>query len=1214
MAHTPNDDEIIAKTHNTARFFVENRQIAWVLLIAVIIWGIYGYTKMPKRKDPEFPRRRAVILCPWPGANAERIEQLVTTKIEEKVAQNPNIEFIESISRGSVTYIYFKLLDTVSEEEEGKQFDDIRLRLDTIRDLPDGAGPVQMLKDFADTAALMLTVASPKVNEAELSFRARVIRKAIEDVRSKAAGDGTGSRVTAVLCLPQSINPNILEKRLDQLVRFFTENKLATDTRSFRGQGFIGLDAEVKYEDSAVLDYIRQFLQERLQTLGIHPDVWDIAVIRNPADTEKKLAQVAGDKYSYRELENITSLVQKTLQTIPQVSRVSRSGILEERIYLEYSQERLASYGITPSEVVNILGARNITLPGGLLEIEGKNISIDPSGEFKNEKEIGDVLITASASGSPVYLRNGIDIIREYESPPRYLNFYNWRDKNGNWQRSRAVTLAIHMRAGGQIGDFGKAVDASIFALQQRLPEDLILARTSDQPLQVKESIGLFNKSLYEAIILVILVAIIGFREWRSAFVMAASIPIAMAMTYGMMHIVGVDVQQVSIASLIIALGLLVDDPVVAGDAIKRELAAGRSRMVAAWLGPTKLSKAIMYATITNIVAYLPLLIIKGPSGEFIYSLPIVLTCSLVASRIVSMTFIPLIGYYLLRPKPEPSIEERRTKGFAGWYYKIGSYSLEHRWRVMGVATVIMLATFIFFRLNLKTQFFPKDLSYLSYLDIWLPEDAPLTATNEAALRAEQVVKQVTEQYGREHPGKDGKPREVLESMTTFVGGGGPRFWYSASPELRQLNYSQMVLQVKDKHDTNHLIAPLQRALSAEGTGARIDVRQLETGAPIGVPLSIRISGFEIDKLRELAEEVKDIFRKIPEADRIRDDWGAESFVVKLQVDPDRANIAGVSNMDVAISSVAGMNGLKVTTLREDDKQVPVMLRLNPEERAKLSDIENMYVYSIKGTSKVPLRQISTIGYGIELEKIRRRNQFRTISVGCYPVPGVLPSEIFEKAISSINKLKETLPIGYKLEIGGERAEQVSGFRNMAVAMALSILCIYLALVMQFKNAVKPLIVFGAIPYGMVGALLALGIMGSPFGFMAFLGIASLIGVIISHVIVLFDFVEEMHEKGEPFKQALLDAGIARLRPVSVTVGATVFGLVPLALHGGPLWEPLCYTQIGGLLLANFVTKLLVPALYAIFVLDLKIVKWDEHPKVDPGATLKLDPKLIGSL
>src|SRR5437867_6084360 len=259
---------------------------------------------------------------------------------------------------------------------------------------------------------------------------------------------------------------------------------------------------------------------------------------------------------------------------------------------------------------------------------------------------MGDVLIHATGGGVPVYLRDLVEVTRAYDSPPRFLNFYTYKDAAGRWQRTRAITLSVQMRPGQQIAQFGAGVDQALDDLRPRLPEDLVIARTSDQPLQVTESVDLFMKSLYEAIVLVVLVSLIGFWEWRSALLMALSIPLTLAMTFGMMHMLGIDLQQVSIASLIIALGLLVDDPVVAGDAIKRSLADGAPRRVAAWLGPTKLATAILFATITNVVAYLPFLLLTGNTGQFIYSLGIVIGSSLLASRIVSMTFIPLLGYY----------------------------------------------------------------------------------------------------------------------------------------------------------------------------------------------------------------------------------------------------------------------------------------------------------------------------------------------------------------------------------------------------------------------------------------------------------------------------------------------------------------------------------------------------------------------------------------
>lgn len=1185
-------EEHLLKQHNTARFFTETRQVAWVLLIGTLLWGVYGFFMMPQRKDPDVPVRQALALCSWPGASAERIEDLITRRIEEKIAENVKVEKIESNSRTGITAVYITLVERLPDP--GKEFDDIKMKLDTIRDLPQGAGPINFIKDFGDTTALMLTVASPRVTDAEVNLRAQSVQRAIEDARASAALASRG-RITLVQGLSESVPVDLVRRPVRLLVEAATADGVLRDARVISGRGFVGVDAVSDLDDTGLQQYVGQFVRDRLRASEFHPDSWQAVVIRDPKETRERLAAVAGDKYTYRELDDYTDLLVRALKTLPIVSKVTRSGLLPERVYLEYSQERLASYGVKVSTLDEVLGARNITLAGGTIEAGDKNLTIDPSGEFKNESEIADVLVPVP-NGRSMYLRDLTTVGRGYESPARFLNYFSAPGEDGTWRRARALTLAVQMRSGQKIGDFGAAVDAKLEEIRSQLPEDLIFARTSDQPRQVEENIGLFMGSLYEAVALVVLVSLIGFREWRSALLMAVSIPITLAMTFGMMSVLGIDLQQVSIASLIIALGLLVDDPVVAGDAIKRDLAAGHSRLVAPWLGPTKLAKAIMFATVTNIVAYLPFLLLSGDSGLFVYSLPIVIGCSLVASRLVSMTFIPLLGYYLLRPKAEPTIEERRKKGFAAAYYRVGSWAIEHRW-VFLAGSLLILAAGGTFMTQLKTQFFPQDLQYLSYVDVWLPEDAPVAATNRVAQEVEATIQRVAAEYSKAHA-HDEAGHTVLKSLTTFVGGGGPRFWFSVAPEQSQLNYAQVLIEVTDKRHTNQLVDDIQAELSANIPGVRLDVRRLETGSPVGIPVQIRVSGAEIATLRQLAAEVTEIFRDIPMAARVRDNWGPESFAVRLQTDADKANISGLTNFDVAAASSAAMMGANVATLREGEDQIPVLARLRMEERAQLSDIKSLYVYSTQGTQKIPLQSISSVVYDTRTEKLQRRNQFRTITVQTFSEAGFLPSEVLSAAMPKLREFERTLPPGYRMEIGGELEEQLKGFRSLAMVMAISIAMIYLTLVFQFKHAIKPFVVFAAIPYGIVGALAALWVMGTAFGFMAFLGIASLIGVIVSHIIVLFDFIEERHEAGEPLKEALLDAGIMRLRPVLITVAATVIALFPLAAHGGPLWEPLCYAQIGGLTIATFVTLLLVPVIYATFVLDLKIVKWTEaHPE-----------------
>jgi multidrug efflux pump subunit AcrB len=1199
------DQELIEHTHNTSRFFVEHRQIAWAALVAAVAWGVYGYFSMPQRKDPDIPVRVAVASCRWPGATAQEVEQLVTRPIEQAIAENKHIhpatpdEYgIRSISMPGASIVYVQLAENVSDTRE--QFSDIHLRLQALAPkLPAGATGIQFQSDFSDTAALMMTVASPLIDDLEIQMRSRSVEDAIRSVRAEA-GPPKSPRLSIVFTFPLTLSKTGVAEETEAIRLGAERAGVLRRSRMITGRGFMGIDGETDLNDECMEAYVRTFGRTRLHETEFDPDVSLPVIIHNASETQRKLATIATAKYTYAQLDDFTDLIGRALLGAPEASKVERKGVLSQAVYLDYSQERLASYGLQPSDLSRILNVRNITLPGGSIEAGGRRIQIDLSGKFEAAHAIGDVLLTPPKGAVPLYLRNLVQISRGYQAPPDYLNLYTTVGKDGKQRRYRAITLAIYMRAGEQIRKFGASIDEKLSQVRPVLPSDLIIARTSDQPLQVKENIDLFMEALYEAIVLVVLIALIGFWEWRSALLMALSIPITLAMTFGLAHTVNIDLQQVSIATLIIALGLLVDDPVVANDAIKRQLAAGNPPLIAAWLGPTTLARAILFATLTNIIAYLPFLMLTGSTGDFLHSLPIVMAAALVSSRLASMTFIPLLGYYLLRPprRPEPSIEERRQRGFYGAYYRLAGRAIRWRWAVIGIS-LIFLASGVIVASRLKSQFFPDDVQYWSYIDVWLPNDAALSATDEAASRVESIVRRVSAEYARIRPSKESG--ELLESLTTFVGGGGPRFWYSAAPELPQRNYAEILIRLRDKEATPELIGPLQSAVSKEVPGAYVTLHQLQTN-PVEFPVEVRISGTsdvdpknepaDIETLRKLAGAVEEVFQPLPGVQVVQNDWFAESPEVKLKVDPDRANLAGITNSDVADSAGTAMQGTTVTTLRQGNQQIPVIARLRALERGQLSDVQNLYVYSSQGSQKVPLRAVSSVVNGMVTERIRRQEHFRTIGVHAFPRAGVLPSEILQKAGPQLSEVQKHMPPGYRMQIGGEKAKQQSGFADLITVLMISILGIYAALLVQFGNAVKPLLVLAAVPYGVTGALLCLALMRTPFGFMAFLGVISLIGVIVSHVIVLFDFIEEMHEKGEPLEQAVRDAGIQRLRPVMITVAATVLALFPLATHGGPLWQPLCYAQIGGLAVATFITLLLVPVFYSIAVLDLKIVKW----------------------
>ncbi|HWA40318.1 MAG TPA: efflux RND transporter permease subunit, partial [Gemmatimonadales bacterium] len=480
------DDALIERTHNTARYFTHQRQVAWVVLVVTVLWGIIGYARMPQRSEPEIPVLSAAVIVTWPGMDAARIEERVTRRLEEVIAEDEHVDAIRSTTRTGVAYIYIDLKDGTTGT--GPIFDGIDLKLRAIHDLPEGVGPIQFIKDFGSTSALMLTVASPPIDTLEVELRAREIGAAIRRVRQ-----GThGTRAALVHSFPASVSVAGVQRVAGLYLRDAMGRGVWRNARLFQGGTFVGVDGETSLDDAAIRADLLKFVEQRLRVSELHPDAWPAIIIRDPAGAQAALQAVAGDKYTYRELEQYTDLMKRTLQTVPSVSKVDRLGVLDEQVTLSFSQERLASYGITVGQIGEVLDRRNIAQGGGAIEVEGRTVVLDPSGEFRSEREIGGVAVGRSPAGVPLYLRDVAEVDREYQNPARFLNYHTWRDTAGTWHRTRSVTLALQMRPGMKIGDFGRAVDSTLGVLRLRLPPDLILARTSDQPAQVEESVSLF--------------------------------------------------------------------------------------------------------------------------------------------------------------------------------------------------------------------------------------------------------------------------------------------------------------------------------------------------------------------------------------------------------------------------------------------------------------------------------------------------------------------------------------------------------------------------------------------------------------------------------------------------------------------------------------------------------------------------------------------------
>lgn len=1179
----------------TSQFFVYRRLISWTLLILTMVWGAYAYRAMPQRQDPVIQVRNGMVQTIYPGADAIDVEQQVSRKIEKKLTENPAVERVRSINRHGLSVVFVDLFDRIRSAEPVWQ--DLENKLSSMTDLPTVNGqPLRprLDKDFGDTIALMLTISSPPVSEIDIETRTVPVSRALAEHRARRHASDSDRRYSIVIVHPTTVPVEMLERLSHSLLTRLTEAGLASDGDHLPLAGASALDFELPANrEFADLKSALDQWEDTMRGAGMgHPDLWPAVLVQKLETLADELQEVCRNfpggvaRYSYEDLRRFADLIQDYLRQSPRVGKIEQLGVQNEAVYLYYSDRRFATLGLDPLALARQLDQRNINLPGGHLELDRHELVVKPSGEFENLSEIGDVVVSAR-DGNVLYLRDLVEVVRGYEDPPRFENY-----RTVGQSTTRAITLAIRHIKGTQIAEFDRDVTRILDSVSTILPADLRIERTSDEPHEVHRKIALFSDSLIEAVLIVVAVSLV-FMEWRSALLVAASIPITVAMTLGICHMLGIDLQQISIAALIIALGLLVDDPVVAGDAINREMAQGVPRDVASWLGPQKLARAILYATVTNCVAFLPLLLVSGVVGEFIYSLPVVVTASLVSSRIVSMTFVPFLGYYMLRGQKgmEAGLEgEGRGSRFARLYNGFSELCMEYKWASLGACLLLLAGAGSLIPL-IGTAFFPKDLHTTLTVNLFLAEGAPLRETREEALQAVAAIERLA--------------GDEVESYTTFVGAGGPRFWLSVIPEQPASNYAQILIHTRNSLNTSKLAARLKQELPPLVATARVTVEQLETGPPIGVPVQVRIYGDDIATLRRLNGRVQEIMREYPGSDNIHDDWGPESLQLALEVNSDRVRLTGLSHQDLAGTLAGGLSGHIATSLRERDRLIPVMFRLRPDERARMEDLLSLTAMGPGNLEGVPLDEVSRFRMQLVTPKICRRDNERCIITKCDTVPGVLPSRLVEYLETRLREDSANWPAGYRYQFGGEKEEQEKGFASMTVAMVVSVLAIYVALVVQFNSLTKPLVVFAAVPFGMLGGLMGLLLFDVPLGFFAMLGLSSLAGVIISHVIILFEYIEEAHERGEPLRRAVIDAALVRLRPVLVTVLATVGGLIPLALKGGPLWEPLCYVQILGLLAATLVTKVVVPVMYVLFVEDLGLITWSkpgEHKVEGPPA------------
>jgi len=1166
-----------------AQYFVDYRGVGWAALIVVLAWGWFAYQSLAQQEDPLIPQRQAVLVTQFPGASAEKIDELVTKKLEEKISELQAIDLLESESRAGLSIIKVSL-QARGETFINQSWEKLRAKVQQVQ-LPEGCSPAVLDTDFGDTITLLFAIQSPPVSDAESLARAHLVRTRLQELRKPrkdAKPDARPEpRAAVVAFFPPDTGDTDRTFLIQRFLARLKEKQIAPSAVTVQGNSMLMAD----FATTASREDIEQMLSDFIASLTgrtvVYPDFAPPLVLMGDEDPYPQIRAAAMPRYSYRQLRKVGDALNDQLKQVASVGRISKLGQVGEAVHLYYSQ-RAGGYPVTFDQVTGAIGARNALIPSGTLRTQASDIPVQLSGAFASDRDLLETIVGQTPAGSPVYLRDVVEVERGYEDPlPTTVQVLARARADGVLASHRSILVAVQMKEGSHIGEFNEAVSASLEKLRPQLPDGIVVFPISDQPEEVAHRIHQFAHCLGEAILIVIFVALM-LMNWRSALLVALAIPLTIALTLGGMAILRVPLHQISIGALIISLGMLVDDPVVAADAIDRELAEGKPPGLAAWLGPHKLRRPILFGTIINIFAFLPLLLVPGDDGAFIAALPIVVTLALAASRLVSMTFVPLVGYYVLRGQKGMehggevrgfflfAVVDRFLMALLPVYKRGLQAGLRHPWLAVGVAygllvAVMSLAPFI------GTQFFPPAEGNRLLVDIHLPESASLPQTRA-------TVADVVQRLQKE---------PSVANAAVFTGGAAPRFYYNVDPKSPAPNIGQVLLNVRTDKEVVPLMEKLREVLDRDIAGARCVVRQLVQGPPVAAPVQIRFVGDDLDVLRGLADQASAKLRAAG-GYKVHDNLEQRTPALELDIDQGRANTLGVTNARIGQVMRAAFSGLRATDLREGADLIPVTLQLRVDERLTAEQMSNLYVESATRQG-VPLSSFAALKIKPQYMVISRYNQRHTVLVNGYAPHGELADTVLNRARPALEQIQ--VPPGYRMEFGGEFKQMTDSRNEMTTAMSISMALIALALIVQFSSVMKAGVVLLAVPLGLIGAIIGLLATNSPLGFMALLAVVSLAGVIVSHIIVLSDYIEEGRAAGLELTEALIQAGLVRLRPVLVTVLATVGALVPLYLSGGALWEPLCAVHICGLLFATMLTLVVLPVLYYLFARKLKWIE-----------------------
>ena len=870
---------------------------------------------------------------------------------------------------------------------------------------------------------------------------------------------------------------------------------------------------------------------------------------------------LTGDGFDLAALRHAADGIARELRQVPDVKKIELIGVQEERIYIEVSHAKLATLGLNPLAIFEALQKQNAMTPAGFYETPSDRVRLRVSGDFRSVASIREIGI--QADGRLFRLGDIATVHRGFAEPPAPRMRVLGQD---------AIGIAIAMNRGGDVIRLGDRLHAEAERLQKQLPLGIDLHVVADQPQIVRQSMNLFMSSLAEAVLIVLTVSFLSLGM-RTGAVVALSIPLVLAITFLLMAVFGIDLQRISLGALVIALGLLVDDAIIAVEMMVVKMEQGWDRFRAATFAYTSTAFPMLTGTLISAIGFMPVGLAKSGAGEYTFSIFAVVSIALLVSWLVAVLFTPYLGDLLLdaeklRRKALQHGDDtygtpfyRRVRGTIEW-------SLRHRWTVIAATAIVFVASLLVLTLGVQKQFFPASSRPELLVDLWLPNGASLKATEAVAREVERTL-------------AEPEMSQSIKYFASYLGNGSPRFYLPLDQQLFNDSFAQFVVTTHGIEAREALKRRLEdRFADAAGqwSGLRTRVLRLENGPPVGFPVVFRVSGDNLAELRRVAAEVAIVMRANPHLKEVNFDWNEMGKAIHIDIDQDRARALGISSQELATFLDAMLTGVAVTQMREGDQLIDVVARAVGDERAAIGSLADVNIHTRSGRY-VPLVQLATISYGLEDGLIARRNRLPTVSVRADIRDHMQAPAVTAQIDPQLDPLRAGLPPGFRIEAGGATEESAKGENSIKAVMPLMLVGVITLLMIQLQNIGRMLLVLVTAPLGLIGVALALLIFDVPFGFVANLGVIALSGMIMRNSVILVDQIEQDEKAGKPAWEAIVGSTVRRFRPIMLTAAAAILAMIPLTRS--VFWGPMAVAIMGGLIIATLLTLLFLPALYA---------------------------------